>query len=52
MTATLILVILALAGAFGCRKYSVWRDRRDLFVRDRDMKKWGLRAFDQGKDKL
>lgn len=54
MTAWLIaggcLVLPALIWA-GLAHYIVRRERRDELIRDRDARKWGLRAFDQGKEK-
>jgi len=48
MTVCLVLAVLALLGAFGCRKYAAWRERRDLTI----PREFGSRAFGQGKDKL
>jgi membrane protein YdbS with pleckstrin-like domain len=47
----IVLAVMVLLGDFACRRYLTWRERRDMRVRDRDMRKWGLRAFDQGKER-
>jgi hypothetical protein len=45
------LGMLMLLADWGRRRYIAWRERRDMTVRDRDMQKWGLRSFDQGREK-
>ena len=45
MTAILILAMLALLGAFGCRKYAAWRERRDAFIRNERLQRYNMAAF-------
>lgn len=45
MTAILIMAVLAVAGAFGCRKYAAWRERRDAFIRNERLNRYNMAAF-------